>query len=187
HLEEMSEDERRRFLSNILADTARLERLVSRILELARADAVTPQGNERCDVAAAAAEMAAEVQKAGQRVSVAELPSLPATIERASFDIVLANLLDNARQHAGSRASVTLSGWREGDDVIVEVKDDGVGVSAGNTDRIFDRFFTTARDHGGTGLGLAIAQQRLRAFGGDLVLVPSEQGAAFHIRLKAAA
>jgi signal transduction histidine kinase len=187
HLEEMSEDERRRFLSNILADTARLERLVSRILELARADAVTPQGNERCDVAAAAAEMAAEVQKAGQRVSVAELPSLPATIERASFDIVLANLLDNARQHAGSRASVTLSGWREGDDVIVEVKDDGVGVSAGNTDRIFDRFFTTARDHGGTGLGLAIAQQRLRAFGGDLMLVPSEQGAAFHIRLKAAA
>jgi signal transduction histidine kinase len=96
-----------------------------------------------------------------------------------------ANLLDNARQHAGPTASVTLSGWRQGDDVIVEVKDDGVGVSAGNTDRIFDRFFTTARDHGGTGLGLAIAQQRLRAFGGDVVLVPSERGAAFRIRLKA--
>jgi signal transduction histidine kinase len=187
HLEEMSEDERRRFLSNILADTARLERLVSRILELARADAVTPQGNERCDVAAAAAEMAAEVQKAGQRVSVVDLPPLPATIDCASFDIVLANLLDNARQHAGPKASVTISGQREGDDVIVEVKDDGVGVSVGNTDRIFDRFFTTARDHGGTGLGLAIAQQRLRAFGGDLVLAAAEQGAAFHIRLKAAA
>src|SRR6185437_6085955 len=83
--------------------------------------------------------MAAEVQKAGQRVSVADLSPLPATIERASFDIVQANLLDNARQHAGSKASVTISGWREGGDVIVEVKDDGVGVSAGNTDRIFHR------------------------------------------------
>jgi signal transduction histidine kinase len=187
HLEEMSEDERRRFLSNILADTARLERLVSRILELARADAVTPQGNERCDVAAAAAEMASEVQKAGQRVSVADLPALlPAIIDRASFDIVLANLLDNARQHAGPKASVTISGGRDRDDVMVEVKDDGVGVSAGNAERIFDRFFTTKRDSGGTGLGLAIAQRRVVAFGGELSLEPAERGALFRIRLKAA-
>ena len=44
HLEEMSAEERARFLSNILADTARLERLVRRILELARADALLPSG-----------------------------------------------------------------------------------------------------------------------------------------------
>jgi signal transduction histidine kinase len=100
---------------------------------------------------------------------------------------VLANLLDNDRHHAFHKETVKITGCREGYDVIVEEKDDGFGESAGNTDRIFDRFFTTARDHGGTGLGLAIAQQRLRAFGGDLVLVPSEQGAAFHIHLKAAA
>jgi signal transduction histidine kinase len=186
HIDEMSEEERRRFLSNILADTARLERLVSRILELARADAVTPQGDERCDVAAAAAEIAAEAQKTGQRVSAADLAApLPAIIDRASFDIVLANLLDNARQHAGPKASVMISGRRERDEVIVEVKDDGVGVSAGNTDRIFDRFFTTARDHGGTGLGLAIAQRRVQAFGGSLALVAAERGAVFRITLKA--
>jgi len=187
HLEEMSEEERRRFLSNILADTARLERLVSRILELARADAVTPQGNERCDVAAAAAEIVAEAQKTGQRVSIVDLPTpLPATIERASFDIVLANLLDNARQHAGPKASVTISGRQDRDAVIVEVRDDGPGVSAGNAERIFDRFFTTKRDSGGTGLGLAIAQRRVVAFGGELSLVAAEQGALFRIRLKAA-
>ena len=44
HLDEMSADERRKFLSNILADTERLERLVRRILELARADALAPRG-----------------------------------------------------------------------------------------------------------------------------------------------
>jgi signal transduction histidine kinase len=64
------------------------------------------------------------------------------------------------------------------------VRDDGVGVSKGNVDRIFDRFFTTARDVGGTGLGLAIARQRVAAFGGELALVPSERGAAFQMRLK---
>jgi signal transduction histidine kinase len=187
HLGEMSEEERRRFLSNILADTARLERLVSRILELARADAVTPQGNERCDVATAAAEIAAEAQKTGQHVSVADMPApLAAIIDRASFDIALANLLDNARQHAGPGASVTISGRRDGGETIVEVGDDGPGVSPGNAQRIFDRFFTTRRDAGGTGLGLAIAQRRVQAFGGALSLEPAERGALFRIRLKAA-
>lgn len=187
HLGEMSEDERRRFLSNILADTARLERLVTRILELARADAVTPQGDERCDVAAAAAEIAAEARKAGQRVSIEAMSApLPAIIDRTSFDIVLANLLDNARQHAGAGASVTITGRLADGAVLVEVQDDGVGVSPGNAQRIFDRFFTTKRNAGGTGLGLAIAQRRVRAFGGELSLEDAERGALFRIRLKPA-
>ena len=187
HLHEMSEEERRRFLSNMLADTARLERLVSRILELARADAVTPQGDERCDVAAAAAEIAAEARMSGQRVAVDGMAApLPATIDRVSFDIVLANLLDNARQHAGRDARVEIGGHAEGGDVVIEVRDDGAGVSPGNVPRIFDRFFTTARDRGGTGLGLAIAQRRVQAFGGDLSLEQAERGALFRIRLKSA-
>ncbi|HSH99039.1 MAG TPA: ATP-binding protein [Reyranella sp.] len=187
HLDEMSAEERDRFLSNILADTARLERLVNRILELARADAVTPQGDERCDLARASSEIASEACEAGQKVAVAGMPApLVATIDRASYDIVLGNLLDNARQHAGAGASVAISGHAQGDEVVVEVRDDGAGVSPGNAQRIFDRFFTTARDRGGTGLGLAIAQRRVRAFGGDITLGEAERGAAFRIRLKAA-
>lgn len=187
HLTEMSTEERERFLSNILADTARLERLVNRILELARADAVTPQGDERCDLAMASSEIAAEACDAGQKVAVDTMAApLVATIDRASYDIVLANLLDNARQHAGIGASVAISGHAEGDEIVVEVRDDGVGVSPGNVQRIFDRFFTTARDSGGTGLGLAIAQRRVRAFGGNITLANAERGAAFRIRLKAA-
>jgi signal transduction histidine kinase len=186
HLGEMSEDERQRFLSNILADTARLERLVTRILELARADAVTPTGGERCDVAAAAAEIAAEARKAGQRVTVALPEPLPATIDRTSFDIVLANLLDNARQHAGAGAAVTISGGLTDGEAVIEISDDGVGVSPGNVQRIFDRFFTTRRDAGGTGLGLAIARRRVQAFGGELTLAEAERGALFRIRLKPA-
>ena len=187
HLEEMSEDERRRFLSNILADTARLERLVSRILELARADAVTPQGNERCDVAAAAAEIAAESQKTGQRVSIVDLQRLsrpPSTGPRSTSCWPICSTMRASMP--APKASVTISGRQDRDAVIVEVRDDGPGVSAGNAERIFDRFFTTKRDSGGTGLGLAIAQRRVVAFGGELSLVAAEQGALFRIRLKAA-
>ncbi|HTR87183.1 MAG TPA: ATP-binding protein, partial [Reyranella sp.] len=186
HLAEMSAEERERFLSNILADTERLERLVRRILELARADALTPQGDETCDLAEAAREMAVQANRTGQLVSTNGLPPLlPAIIDRASFDIVLSNLLDNARQHAGIGASVTIGGRLEAGEAIVEVADDGPGISSGNADRIFDRFFTTARDSGGTGLGLAIARRRVTAFGGELELLPAERGAAFRIKLKA--
>jgi len=186
HLAEMSAEERERFLSNILADTERLERLVRRILELARADALTPQGDETCDLAQAAKEIATVARRMGQRVSTEGLPaSLPAVIDLASFDIVLSNLLENAHQHAGSAASVIISGREEAGEAIIEVADDGIGISSGNAARIFDRFFTTARAAGGTGLGLAIARQRVAAFGGELELVPAERGAVFRIKLKA--
>ncbi len=188
HLDEMSAEERHKFLSNILADTERLERLVRRILELARADSLAPRGDESCDLAQATAEMAAGARRKGQLVSVTEMPAaLPASIDRASFDIVLLNLLENAQQHGGKGVSVAVSGRAEAGEVIVDVCDDGVGVSSGNAARIFDRFFTTARDTGGTGLGLAIARQRVLAFGGELALVPSARGAAFQIRLKSRA
>jgi signal transduction histidine kinase len=147
HLSEMSAEERDRFLSNILADTARLERLVNRILELARADAVTPQGDERCDLAQASTEVGGRGAQ-GRAARVGRRHAVPSArhIDRASFDIVLANLLDNARQHAGAGAHVAISGHAEGDDVVVEVTDDGAGVSSAMRERIFDRFFTTARD-----------------------------------------
>jgi signal transduction histidine kinase len=186
HLEEMSTDDRRKFLSNILDDTARLERLVRRILELGRADALTPRGDEACDVAEVATAMAEIWRGKGLKVSV-EGPSspLPAAIDRESLDIVLSNLLDNALQHGGAATSVRCVFRHEPESVVVDVLDDGPGISAGNADRVFDRFFTTARETGGTGLGLAIARRRVAAFGGDIALLPAKHGAAFRIRLKA--
>jgi signal transduction histidine kinase len=183
HLEEMSAEERARFLSNIVADTERLERLVRRILELARADALVPEGDEVCDVARAARDAAGS----RRHVLVEGLPvSLTAAIDCASFEIILSTLLDNAFHHGGANVTARLSGHIEGREAIVEVTDDGVGISPANAERIFDRFFTTARDSGGTGLGLAIAKRRAAAFGGDVTFVPIGRGATFRVKLRAA-
>lgn len=187
HLDDMSPDERRRFIDNILADTDRLERLVRRILELAQADALTPGGNEVCDVAAVLGDMVSDLQSNGQAVAVDALPpTLLAAIDRPSVDIVFSNLFANARQHGGADVSVRISGGVASGEVVIDVYDDGKGVSPGNAERIFDRFFTTSRDSGGTGLGLAIARRRLAAFGGSIVLRPATRGASFRIRLRAA-
>ncbi len=188
HLEDMSAEERRQFIGNILADTDRLERLVRRILELAQADALTPRGNEICDVAAAIGDMVADLRDKGQAASVDALPpTLLAVIDRPSMDIVLSNLLANARQHGGANVSVRISGRVTGGEVVIDVSDDGIGISPGNAERVFDRFFTTSRDAGGTGLGLAIVRRRLAAFGGSIVLLPASRGASFRIGLRAAA
>jgi len=185
HLEEMSAEERARFLSNILADTARLERLVRRILELARADALLPSGDEACDVVQAAKATAAG---RGRELSIeCASTALPAVIDCESLDIALSNLVENAFQHGGPAASVRIAARGDAGSVIIDVSDDGRGISLANTGRVFDRFFTTARETGGTGLGLAIVRQRIAAFGGDITLLPGERGAAFRIRLKAAA
>ena len=55
--------------------------------------------------------------------------------------------------------------------VVVEVRDEGVGIEPENLKRVFDPFFTTKRETGGTGLGLAISQRIIEAYGGRIVIV----------------
>src|SRR5262249_47013307 len=108
-------------------------------------------------------------------------------IDRDSIEAALANLLDNVRQHAGAGAAAEISWWVSGSAALIRVADDGPGISPGNAARIFDRFFTTARDAGGTGLGPPILGTRPPALGGIIELVPSSRGAVFEITLPRAA
>jgi two-component system sensor histidine kinase FlrB len=63
--------------------------------------------------------------------------------------------------------------------VCISVRDDGPGVPTALQSRVFEAFFTTKRQ--GTGLGLTTSREALRDLGGDLVLLPSDQGAAFGV------
>ena len=85
------------------------------------------------------------------------------------------------------RSSLTLEhAFSAGGTLRLRVSDSGRGISGANTRRIFDRFFTTAREAGGTGLGLAIARSLAESAGGALDLVPGTQGATFELRLPVA-
>ena len=186
HLGDMSAEERRGFIDSLGENVDRLERLVRRLLELARADVLRPTGAEHCDAAEVARTTAARFGAQGLGVTVEGPPSLPVAIERTALETALANLLENVRQHAGGGARAVVSLVQGGDGPVVRVADTGAGVSAGNAARIFDRFFTTARDTGGTGLGLPIVRSQLAAFGGEISLVPGDGGATFEMRLRPA-
>ena len=93
--------------------------------------------------------------------------------------VVLRQLLANSASHGASH--VTLATRLRSDAVLVEVADNGPGISPGNTNRLFEPFFTTRRDQGGTGMGLTIARNLLVAHGARIEAVPSNAGALFHL------
>ena len=106
---------------------------------------------------------------------------MPVRMSEENAMIILSNLADNATRHGGT--VFDLSATRQGTLLVLNVSDNGEGVSPNNRTRIFDSFFTTRRDSGGTGMGLAIVRAVLQAHGGTIRLADSEAGAAFEVTM----
>jgi len=180
HLDEMSPEERGRFLDNLEADAERLDRLVRRLTELARADVLRP-GDEITAVGPVVEAVASQLGAKGLAVRV-ERNDDDATVRigREVLESIAGNLLDNARQHGGEGVQVVVQIARSrgpvGDQVEIRVIDDGPGISEANARKVFERFFTTAREAGGSGLGLAIVQTLVEAHGGSIELSGTQQG-----------
>jgi signal transduction histidine kinase len=185
HLDTMSREERARFLGIAQEAAARLDRLVGRLLELARADVLSP-GDDRTSVPEVLERLERERRDAGLRVAcMCEGGVTTVRMSADTLDSILESLLDNARLHGGESVEVTVTAWREDapSEVVIEVADNGPGISEANAARLFTPFFTTARDRGGSGLGLAIVRALLGAHGGSIVLEPSKRGARFVVRI----
>ncbi len=182
HLETMSAADRERFLGNIAADNARLSQLVARLLDLARADMASPEGDAAASLASAARRVADACSDRAftVRVSLAEDPP-PVAVAESTLEAVLTTLVDNSRQ-AGAQ-SVDISARRVAGMVVARVLDDGPGVAPADRERLFEPFFTTRRAAGGTGLGLPIARSLIEAHGGAVVLGETETGALFEVSL----
>jgi signal transduction histidine kinase len=177
--EDMPLEQRRRFLDNVAADARRLDELVRRLLELARADVLRPAG-DRADLGAV---LAAVAESSGVELRL-PVPDARVAIGAEALSSVVSSLVENARQHARGDVHVAIEARVDaGSRAVVRVVDDGPGVSAANAERIFDPFFTTARDAGGTGLGLTIVRSLLAAHGASIALVAAERGATLEISL----
>lgn len=181
HGESMTPEDRARFLGNISADNARLAQLVTRLLDLARADMARPGAG----LAVAIPDIVHRVADAqGGRLVVdpilpADLPAVAVPAE--AIETVLTALLENSRQ-AGA-GQVTVAAQAGDDAVILTVSDGGPGVAESDRERLFEPFFTSHRADGGTGLGLPIARSLLAASNGRISLAPSAVGARFEVVL----
>jgi signal transduction histidine kinase len=176
----MTDDEKRKFLDNIIADSDRLAKISSRLRDFARAENPIAVG------ATALTRPIAHLRLAFPTLEVSASGDLEAAlrISEENAAIIFSNLADNAVRH-GSTA-LDISAARQDDRMGIKVADNGEGVSPNNRGQIFDSFFTTRRDSGGTGMGLAIVRAMLDAHGGAIRLVEAEHGTAFELTIPVA-
>jgi signal transduction histidine kinase len=122
----------------------------------------------------------------GWQVRIVARGTIQADPER--LETALDGVLENAVKATEDSDTIYVSCRAEGEDLLIEVADEGRGIAAEDLPRIFDRFARVeadrARSNGGTGLGLSITKAIVEAHGGSIVVVSEEgKGATFRIRL----
>jgi signal transduction histidine kinase len=175
--------------ADVLAESDRLEELVSALLLLARLETDERGHDDVVDLDdVVLAEVARARQTEDQRVAI-DVHGVGAGRTRGNALLlghVVRNLLDNARRHAVS--SVTVSLHEEAEQIELHVDDDGTGIPSDDRGRVFDRFVrldeARARDEGGSGLGLAIVRKIVDSEGGTVRIEDAPSGGArFVVRL----
>ena len=179
HYEEMSPDKRRKFIENMMQDADRLKLLVARLLELAKAENLTPS-RETADLSDILNKLKNKFASQGLEFEIKSQPNYQLRISPEILETALSNLATNSLQNEATR--VELDVRQEDHEVILDMRDNGRGIPAGNRDKIFTPFFTTNRESGGTGLGLRIVQTMLEAHSGKIDLGDTPKGTLFTLQ-----
>jgi signal transduction histidine kinase len=182
HLDRMP-PEARRPAELVVADIARLRRLVEDLMEISRLDA--GQGAVRLEPVDLASLVDATIRARGwtDRVRVQGAAAVVGS-DRRRLEQIVANLVGNALEHGGRNVGVRTGADDAG--AYVEVEDRGGGMTPEHLERIFDRFYKAdpSRAGSGSGLGLAIALENARLLGGDIeVWSERGRGSRFTLRL----
>jgi signal transduction histidine kinase len=167
-------------LQAALDQTERLAGLVTDLLDLSRVDAgIVPLRREPVPLQGFLDETVAEARLTGRPVEYVvrvDPPDLTVHGDRSRLHQLVANLLDNASRHSPAGGTVTVVGRRAGDRTVLEVTDEGPGISPSDRAHVFERFTTGGADGaGGTGLGLAIARWVTQLHGGLIEVAESDQ------------
>ena len=176
-----------RSMAGIERESQRMGVLVDDLLLLARLDEGRPLERKPVRLDAIARE-AVETARTVDPERPLDLDAEPAQVvgDHDRLRQVLDNLLANVRAHTSAGTAARVSVRRDGDTAVLEVHDEGPGLSQDDLDRVFERFYradsSRARSSGGTGLGLSIVAAVVETLGGS-VSVESEQGTTFTIRL----
>jgi len=175
HLDELP-PESRRAAELLVADVRRLRDLVEELMELSRFDASAEEvALEPVDLVRLIRAVIAARQPTATFVPPA--PSVGFETDPRRLDRILANLLDNAREHAGA-SDVTVELESRPDELVLAVADRGPGVPEDRLERIFERFskLDASRTGGSSGLGLAIAAEHAALLGGRLQAMNRDGG-----------
>ena len=132
-------------------------------------------------------------KKKGIKLNFATSYSKPIKVkaDRKRILEVISNLVVNSINYGKKNGKTTVSFMDMGQNILVDVTDDGIGISEKDIPRIFERFYRTdksrSRDQGGTGLGLAIVKHIIEAHNQTInVRSKPDKGSSFVFTLKKA-
>jgi signal transduction histidine kinase len=165
-----------RLLSITRSEISRLERLVTDFLAYAK-----PRPLELEDVPAVRllerveAVLAGELLRRGAEVEIEDRSGgARVRVDPGQLNQLLLNLAQNAlnaTEESGRPPQLRLLAYRHGSEVVLELVDNGIGISPEEQGRIFDLFYSTRK--GGTGLGLAIVERIAKTHGGRITVKSS--------------
>ncbi len=182
-----------RFAGRMLKESDRLSKLVQQIIELSRL-----QGDDPLDMPApvavdeviSTAIDTSAIDAAARRITVvcSGEPGLELMGSREQVMVAVGNLVANAVAYSRVGSSVLVSARANNGSVDISVTDQGIGIPAGEIDRIFERFYRVDparhRSTGGTGLGLSIVKHVAATHGGEVRVWSVEgQGSTFTLTL----
>lgn len=189
-------------LQAALTQTERLSRLVTYLLDLSRVEAGVAALNLQelavGDFLEEIAESVSMIDADKQLSYVVDVSPEDLTLvaDPVRLDQVVTNLLHNAIRFSPSGATIRLEAQSAGDDVVLDVVDEGPGIAKPDRERIFDRFASGATaplgpsSSGGTGIGLAIVRWAVELHGGEVHVVdddpedPRTEGRASGTRMR---
>ena len=169
-----SDEQRQDYLTTLLHESQRLSRLVDNVLDFARIErgdrTYQRQPCDLGDASRAALETFGGVFTAeGFEVEEAIAEELPPVLaDQEAVEGAVANILGNAVKFSSEYKTIRLAVEQRGAEVVVEVADQGIGLPAGEEERIFEQFHRGANavSTAGTGLGLSLVKNVVEAHGG---------------------
>lgn len=175
------------------SEADRLSRLTENLMTLARSDEDNlPAYTEQVDMTALCHKVAAQLALLAEQKQIVLKQEIQADLSVYGDELALSRLLiiliDNALKYSSAKTTVTLRGARVKAQMVIEVRDEGCGISDEDKQRIFDRFFRVdkarSRSQGGLGLGLSLAWAIVQQHGGSIkVLDNKPKGTIMYVQL----
>lgn len=178
--EEISDSEKKSFLTTIQTHTDYLIKMVENLLTLARLEKIKPRETiGLVDLPFLFEEWEKKFlprlksKKIEWSVNLAS-PLVRFETNLSLLELIFTNLIDNAIKYSSEGGKIEIKGERKHSMIHFEVKDRGIGIAPENQIRIFERFYRVHKDRdkqtGGTGLGLALVKHAVALLGGDITV-----------------
>lgn len=189
HLD-LTEDVRKGITKKIISNCDRMEALVKKLLALSALDeGISYERLHKCNLKEIAKKAEATVKSFHSTANIIldVAPNLFIRADKELFIQALVNLLDNAVKYSPRMKKVILKISQDDTHIIIEVKDEGIGMKKEELPRIFERFYSidkgASRRLGGYGLGLSIVEQIVERHGGYIEVTSEEnQGSCFTLK-----